>query len=431
MIMKNLIIIFFVFATACAGASLSQKEMDYFCEIALNNEFTSGDNGQISKWKQDIKIKVHEESAIQQEDWNNLNKVIAELNVLVGESINISIVNSGENVEFYFTDRLGLKAHGGRIAGSTNVFGNPFNKAIIAVDIFFGKNNNGTRRQSITNHLVREEIVQTLGLLADSNAHADSIFFKGYSETQGFSDLDKRIVQLLYGDNIKLGMKREEVIESLGVANVPAPQGAPPSVIPSPYVDPNKGLREELEALKSSLKGKDALIASLEAQKQELTFDLVICFNPNESELFNKVTLFSGSLVLIAPIHNAPKNDIFKLASINNEPFIKIKNLQTGKAQNNLDEILKKKNIGVNWIAETETIQVAKAMVERGSGYAVIDDFSAAIYGAEISIHKLEPNISYEICMINNKEKPLSVSAQSFINYLAKSSKSIAELISN
>ncbi len=71
--MKNLITIFFVFATACAGASLSQKEMDYFCEIALNNEFTSGDNGQISKWKQDIKIKVHEESPIQQEDWNNLN----------------------------------------------------------------------------------------------------------------------------------------------------------------------------------------------------------------------------------------------------------------------------------------------------------------------------------------------------------------------
>jgi DNA-binding transcriptional LysR family regulator len=169
----------------------------------------------------------------------------------------------------------------------------------------------------------------------------------------------------------------------------------------------------------------------LEDQLKELTFDLVICFNPNESELFNKVTLFSGSLVLIAPIHNAPKNDIFKLASINNEPFIKIKNLQTSKSQNNLDEILKKKNIDVNWIAETETIQVAKAMVERGSGYAVIDDFSAAIYGAEISIHQLEPNISYEICMINNKEKPLSVSAQSFINYLARSSKSIAELISN
>ena len=169
----------------------------------------------------------------------------------------------------------------------------------------------------------------------------------------------------------------------------------------------------------------------LEDQLKELTFDLVICFNPNESELFNKVTLFSGSLVLIAPIHNAPKDNIFNLASINNEPFIKIKNLQTGKAQNNLDEILKKKNIDVNWIAETETIQVAKAMVERGSGYAVIDDFSAAIYGAEISIHKLEPNISYEICMINNKEKPLSVSAQSFINYLARPSKKIAELISN
>ena len=169
----------------------------------------------------------------------------------------------------------------------------------------------------------------------------------------------------------------------------------------------------------------------LEDQLKELTFDLVICFNPNKSELFNKVTLFSGSLVLIAPTENAPEGNTFKLSSIKNEPFIKIKNLQSGNSQNNLDEILKNKDIDMNWIAETETIQVAKAMVEKGSGYAVIDDFSAAIYGEQISIHKIEPNISYEICMITNKEKPLSVSAQSFINYLASSSESISQLISN
>ena len=169
----------------------------------------------------------------------------------------------------------------------------------------------------------------------------------------------------------------------------------------------------------------------LENQLKELTFDLVLCFNPNQSALFNKVTLLSGSLVLIAPIQNAPKENVFNLTSINDEPFIKIKNLQIGKSQNNLEEILKKENIDVNWIAETETIQVAKAMVEKGSGYAIIDDFSATIYGAEISIHKLEPNISYEICMINNKEKPLSVSAQSFINYLTRSSGSISKLVSN
>ena len=57
-------------------------------------------------------------------------------------------------------------------------------------------------------------------------------------------------------------------------------------------------------------------------------------------------------------------------------------------------------------------------MVEKGSGYAIIDDFSAVINGDKISINEIEPAIGYQICMISNKEKPLSVSAQSFINFL-------------
>ena len=167
----------------------------------------------------------------------------------------------------------------------------------------------------------------------------------------------------------------------------------------------------------------------LEEQLKELTFDLVICFNPNDSDLFNKVTLHSGSLVLIAPKKNSLKEGIFNLKDIKNQPFIKIKNLKTDSAHNNLDEVLRQEGICVNWIAETETIQVAKAMVEKDSGYAIIDDFSASIYSDKISVHQLKPTIGYKICMISNKEKPLSVSAQSFINYLAKISEDIDQLI--
>jgi len=156
----------------------------------------------------------------------------------------------------------------------------------------------------------------------------------------------------------------------------------------------------------------------LEEQLKELTFDLVICFNPSESDLFNKTVLQSGKLVLISPKDLSPKEGIFKLSTIKDEPFIRIKNLKTNQAQNNLDEVLAREGIRVNWIAETETIQVAKAMVEKGSGYSIIDDFSAKIYGESISIREIEPSIGYEICMINNKEKPLSVKAKSFISYL-------------
>ena len=169
----------------------------------------------------------------------------------------------------------------------------------------------------------------------------------------------------------------------------------------------------------------------LEDQLKELTFDMVICFNPNDNDLFKKTILHSGKLVLIASKENPPKESIFKLSRIQNQPFIKIKNLKTNEAQNNLDDVLKKESIGVNWIAETETIQVAKAMVEKGSGYAIIDDFSASVYDDNISIHEIEPAIGYQICMISNKEKPLSVSAQSFIDFLERPSSELEQIIKN
>jgi len=160
----------------------------------------------------------------------------------------------------------------------------------------------------------------------------------------------------------------------------------------------------------------------LEEQLKELTFDLIICFNPENSELFKKTQLLQGALVLAAPVDNAPETKTFKLTQIKNQPFIKVKNLQTGSSKRNLDHYLDNAGVKVNWITETETMQVAKAMVEQGAGYAIIDDFSAQVYGSRISVHKLEPSIPYEICMVSNKEKPLSVSAQKFIDFLSSAS---------
>ena len=159
--------------------------------------------------------------------------------------------------------------------------------------------------------------------------------------------------------------------------------------------------------------------AELEEQLKELTFDLIICFNPDSSELFQKTQLLEGSLVLAAPLNNSSEGKIFKLSQIKKQPFIKVKNLKMGSSKRNLDNYLDSAGVKVNWIAETETMQVAKAMVEQGAGYAIIDDFSAQVYGSRISVHQIEPSIPYEICMVSNKKKPLSVSAQKFIDFLS------------
>jgi len=158
----------------------------------------------------------------------------------------------------------------------------------------------------------------------------------------------------------------------------------------------------------------------LEAQLKELTFDLIISYNPQSSELFNKVILHSGSLVLISPLSNAPQHQTVPLSSMTREPFIKIKNMNSNSVNQELDVFLDNNQISLNWVAETETMQVAKAMVEKGAGHAIIDDFSAVVHGENISVQAIEPKIGYEISMLSNKEKPLSVNAKSFIEFISK-----------
>jgi len=44
---------------------------------------------------------------------------------------------------------------------------------------------------------------------------------------------------------------------------------------------------------------------------------------------------------------------------------------------------------------QTETIQVAKAMVSQGLGYAIIDDYSASKFFQSERKHKLMPKMTY------------------------------------
>ena len=47
-------------------------------------------------------------------------------------------------------------------------------------------------------HIIREEIVQSLGLINDTYDFKESIFYQGYSEVSAFSRLDEAVIKLLY-----------------------------------------------------------------------------------------------------------------------------------------------------------------------------------------------------------------------------------------
>lgn len=175
----------------------------YFMEIALGSEYGLGDFT-IKKWVQDVQLEVLGEPT--GEDLETLQAVVAELNELLDMRIRIDLVPSGGNVKLYFIPHQefsqyeppGIVFYGGFFWNWWNFAGEIHNGQIVI----------GSDRLSQTerNHLIREEVTQMLGLMNDSMRFRDSIFYQGRTETGEFSEIDRRLIRMLYSDGIHAGM---------------------------------------------------------------------------------------------------------------------------------------------------------------------------------------------------------------------------------
>jgi hypothetical protein len=47
-------------------------------------------------------------------------------------------------------------------------------------------------------HLIREELTQSLGLVNDSWKYENSIFYQGWTTTNSYSEIDIKLIDLLY-----------------------------------------------------------------------------------------------------------------------------------------------------------------------------------------------------------------------------------------
>ena len=52
--------------------------------------------------------------------------------------------------------------------------------------------------QKAQKHLLREELTQSLGLCNDSWKYDNSIFYQGWTTTNQYSEMDKRLIDMLY-----------------------------------------------------------------------------------------------------------------------------------------------------------------------------------------------------------------------------------------
>lgn len=189
----------------------------YFCEVALSSEFGRKYH-RIRKWNKDISIFVTGLPSPYLE--KELRIVISELNEIIPD-IQLILVKDPRraNIKLLFgaaEDYVAIESHArARVKdnwGLVYVFPNwkgEIKKGSVYIDIFRAKDETAQR------HLLREELTQALGLLNDSWAYQESIFYQGWTTTTHYSDLDKKIIRMLYDERIKPGMKFKKVVAVL------------------------------------------------------------------------------------------------------------------------------------------------------------------------------------------------------------------------
>ncbi|WP_063800859.1 DUF2927 domain-containing protein [Mastigocoleus testarum] len=184
------------------------EEINYFLEIALGAEFSAGSN-LIRKWDRDLRIKII--GSPTPEDLNTLKSVINEINSLVS-GIKLNIVDNKPNVKIHFVPVSQFRRYEPNYQPGNYGYAwtnwnqnNTINSANILIA------SAGVNQQE-RSHLIREELTQSLGLLRDSYKYKNSIFYQPWTDTNRYSQIDKKVIQILYQPQIRPGMTKSQVI---------------------------------------------------------------------------------------------------------------------------------------------------------------------------------------------------------------------------
>ena len=174
-----------------------QETNEYFNEIALKSEFNTSVKKTPSRWTTDMKIYYFGYCPEYMID--ELRHILTELNDLI-VPIQISIVSkrSEANYFIYFGSHTGFKNNfpdvdAKLLERNWGLFQTYSNGGEMYVDMIRTKDN-----QEAQKHLLREELTQSLGLCNDSWKYDNSIFYQGWTTTTEFSEMDKRLIDLLY-----------------------------------------------------------------------------------------------------------------------------------------------------------------------------------------------------------------------------------------
>lgn len=182
--------------------------------ITLKREF-SRSSRRVQKWENDIYIRVR--GTPTKADLKTLAQVAQEINALQGQ-IKLHIQASStplekDNIEMIFAPYKDFKKIDSRVRPrNKGYFIAEQDKSIIYTSKILIASTKVNQQER--NHLIREELTQSLGLYYDTRDQPDSIFEAKWTTVQNYSAQDKRLIQLLYSPALKAGTHKQDFYKS-------------------------------------------------------------------------------------------------------------------------------------------------------------------------------------------------------------------------
>jgi hypothetical protein len=185
---------------------LTLEQLILFKDVALYSEYE--DEEYIKKWNKIIKMDIIGNPTLT--DTKHLFKIIQIINN-VNKNIHIIIDNKNPDITIYFIPQIFFSKYSSNQNLSNN-FGFTIIKTsncIIKSGEIYISSTFISQQQRL--HIITEELIQSLGLLNDTNLDKESIFYSKRSLKTYLDTNDLLMLDVLYSDNIKPCMNNTDL----------------------------------------------------------------------------------------------------------------------------------------------------------------------------------------------------------------------------
>ena len=142
---------------------------------------------------------------------------------------------------------------------------------------------------------------------------------------------------------------------------------------------------------------------------KDTSLDLAIAQDQIEDEEIAIIDIKKGTFVILEPL-NVEREKL---------PFIKLSiNSPIGRK---LNKYIEKEKLNIQSSITSDNFQMAASLVNNGIGYTILDEYTAkACQSVNTKITELDQKLHFNISLMFLKNNPLSISANSFIEFLTE-----------